>query len=67
MWESQPLRSASGDSPATQNYSSRGNAAHIVVDDWRTERNTYGPHSALNDLTPEAFRTHWETSHQQLS
>ncbi|GAB4958303.1 hypothetical protein MAHJHV55_01680 [Mycobacterium avium subsp. hominissuis] len=41
--------------------------AQILAEDWRTECNTYRPHSALNDLTPEGFRMHCETTHQQLS
>lgn len=41
--------------------------AQVLAEDWRTEYNTYRPHSALDDLTPEAFRKHWETTHQQLS
>jgi putative transposase len=41
--------------------------AQVFAEDWRTEYSTYRLHSALNDLTPEAFRMHWETTHQQLS
>jgi transposase InsO family protein len=40
--------------------------AQVLAEDWRTEYNTHRPHSALNDLTPRAFRVHWETTHQQL-
>jgi putative transposase len=42
--------------------------AQVLVADWRTEYNTYRPHSALGMLTPTEFTQRWNEEHQpQLS
>ena len=42
--------------------------AQVLVADWRTEYNTYRPHSALGMLTPAEFADHWrQTNQPQLS
>jgi putative transposase len=42
--------------------------AQVLVADWRTEYNTYRPHSALAMLTPAQFAEKWRTEHPpQLS
>jgi putative transposase len=42
--------------------------AQVVVADWRTEYNTYRPHSALGMLTPAKFADQWRRTNQsQLS
>jgi putative transposase len=42
--------------------------AQVLVADWRTEYNTYGPHSALGMLTPVDFADQWrQTSSPKLS
>jgi transposase InsO family protein len=33
--------------------------AQVLVADWRTEYNTYRPHSALDMLTPFEFADQW--------
>jgi putative transposase len=33
--------------------------AQVLVADWRTEYNTYRPHSALGMLTPTEYAHHW--------
>jgi putative transposase len=33
--------------------------AQVLVADWRTEYNTYRPHSALGMLTLAEFADHW--------
>jgi putative transposase len=33
--------------------------AQVLVADWRTEYNTYRPHSALDMLTPAELADHW--------
>ena len=38
--------------------------AEVVVEAWRTEYNTYRPHSALDGLTPAEKRVEWITEHQ---
>ena len=32
--------------------------AQVVLEDWRTEYNTYRPHQSLAGLTPAAYWTH---------
>ena len=34
--------------------------ARVVVESWRSEYNTYRPHSSLARMTPVEFRIHWE-------
>jgi len=41
--------------------------AQVLVADWRTEYNTYRPHSALGMLTPAEFAQHWRTNPPNLS
>jgi len=42
--------------------------AQVLVADWRTEYNTYRPHSALGMLTPANFADQWRRTNQpQLS
>ncbi len=41
--------------------------AQVLVADWRTEYNTYRPHSALAMLTPVAFAEQWRLNQPQLS
>jgi len=38
--------------------------AHVVIEAWRIEYNTYRPHSALGGLTPTEVRAAWTTQHQ---
>ena len=38
--------------------------ARVVVESWRTEYNTYRPHSSLGGLTPAEYRARWLTEHQ---
>jgi transposase InsO family protein len=38
--------------------------AQVVVESWRTEYNTYRPHSSLGGLTPVEYRARWLTEHQ---
>jgi hypothetical protein len=37
--------------------------AEVVVEAWRTEYNTYRPHSSLAGLTPVEFRARWLAQH----
>jgi putative transposase len=39
--------------------------AQIVVEGWRTEYNTYRPHSSLGGLTPVEYRATWDAEHQK--
>ena len=41
--------------------------AQVLVADWRTEYNTYRPHSALGMLTPAEFARQWRTNPTKLS
>jgi putative transposase len=41
--------------------------AQVLVADWRTEYNTYRPHSALGMLTPAEFARQWRTNPPKLS
>ena len=38
--------------------------AQVVLEDWRTEYNTYRPHQSLAGLTPAAYADHWTQQHQ---
>ena len=38
--------------------------ARVVLEDWRTEYNTYRPHQSLGGLTPAAYADHWTHQHQ---
>ncbi len=40
--------------------------AEIVVEGWRTEYNTYRPHSSLGGLTPVEYRAKWDAEHPNL-
>ncbi len=37
--------------------------AEVVVESWRTEYNTYRPHSSLGGLTPLEYRAKWDAEH----
>ena len=37
--------------------------AQVVVESWRTEYNTYRPHSSLGGLTPAEYRARWTAEH----
>jgi putative transposase len=37
--------------------------AQVVVEGWRTEYNTYRPHSSLGGLTPAEYRARWVSEH----
>ncbi len=39
--------------------------AQVVVEGWRTEYNTYRPHSSLGGLTPDEYRANWDAKHQK--
>ena len=39
--------------------------AQVVLEDWRTEYNTYRPHQSLAGLTPAAYADHWNTHQHQ--
>ena len=39
--------------------------ARAVLEDWRTEYNTYRPHQSLGGLTPAAYAAHWEAHQHQ--
>ena len=39
--------------------------ARAVLEDWRTEYNTYRPHQSLGGLTPAAYAAHWEEHQHQ--
>ena len=41
--------------------------AQVLVADWRTEYNTYRPHSALGMLTPVEFAERWRVNQPKLS
>jgi transposase InsO family protein len=41
--------------------------AQVLAADWRTEYNTYRPHSALGMLTPAEFARQWRTNPTKLS
>ncbi len=41
--------------------------AHVLVQDWREEYNTYRPHSALGMLTPAEFADRWRKHQLQLT
>jgi putative transposase len=41
--------------------------AQVLSEDWRTEYNTYRPHSSLGGQAPSNYRKQWERNHQQLS
>jgi putative transposase len=41
--------------------------AQVLVADWRTEYNSYRPHSALRMLTPAEFARHWRINPPKLS
>ena len=38
--------------------------AQVLVGDWRTEYNTYRPHSALDGLTPADYAEQWRQTNQ---
>ena len=38
--------------------------AHVVVEAWRIEYNTYRPHSALGGLTPAEYAATWTSTNQ---
>ena len=38
--------------------------AQVVTGAWRSEYNTYRPHSALDGLTPAEYAAQWATQHQ---
>ena len=38
--------------------------AQVVLEDWRTQYNTYRPHQSLAGLTPAAYADHWTQQHQ---
>ena len=38
--------------------------AQVLVGDWRTEYNTYRPHSALDGLTPADYAKQWRQTNQ---
>ena len=38
--------------------------ARVVLEDWRTEYNTYRPHQSLGGLTPTAYAAQWAHQHQ---
>lgn len=38
--------------------------AQVVVEAWRTEYNTYRPHSSLGDLTPAGYAARWTSTNQ---
>jgi hypothetical protein len=38
--------------------------AQVLVGDWRTEYNTYRPHSALDGLTPADYAEQWKQTNQ---
>ena len=38
--------------------------AQVVVEGWRSEYNTYRPHSSLGGRTPAEYRARWVTEHQ---
>jgi len=38
--------------------------AQVLVGDWRTEYNTYRPHSALEGLTPADYAEQWRQTNQ---
>ena len=37
--------------------------AEIIVESWRTQYNTYRPHSSLAGLTPVEYRAKWDAEH----
>jgi len=39
--------------------------AEVIVESWRTEYNTYRPHSSLDDLTPVEHRARWMAEHRK--
>ena len=41
--------------------------AQVLVRDWRTEYNTYRPHSALDGLTPADYAEQWRQTNQSGS
>jgi Integrase core domain len=41
--------------------------AQVLVDDWRTEYNTYRPHSSLDGLTPADYAEQWRQTNQSES
>ena len=41
--------------------------AQVLVGDWRTEYNTYRPHSALDGLTPADYAEQWRQTNQSGS
>lgn len=41
--------------------------AQVFIDDWRTEYNTYRPHSALGMLTPAEYAKRWRSNQPELS
>jgi putative transposase len=41
--------------------------AQVLVADWRTEYNTYRPHSALGMLTPAEYAKRWRNNQPELS
>jgi putative transposase len=41
--------------------------AQVLVEDWRIQYNTLGPHSALGYLTPTDYARAWTTNHPELS
>jgi putative transposase len=38
--------------------------ARVVVEAWRSEYNTYRPHSSLGDLTPAEYAASWTSQNQ---
>jgi putative transposase len=40
--------------------------AQVVVEAWRTEYNTYRPHSSLGGLTPAEYANKWTTNQPAL-
>ena len=39
--------------------------AQILTEAWRTEYNTYRPHSSLGDLTPAEYAANWTSTTQE--
>ena len=62
-----PIRREESDTPQCLNTEDFADLleAQVVLEDWRTEYNTYRPHQSLTGLTPAAYAAHWNTHQHQ--